>query len=382
MVCLVGAYGVTLPYKYLTRLYMPLDPYYLPRNPLSPLLENVLTPYGVSPRSYVGVRAISRDGDVRFISTNPGPGYLITLTRKLTAPIKPCCTPPCPIPVDSITIPLREGSALIDALGKPIPPRVGLTLYTHIPPFTFKYENTIDVPPYWAGALLAKGCSKDDAITIPIPTREHFEVMENYNTQFYYINRVPTEALPTPLCVEPIPRAATMPGVYGFTSYLTYTGRPELSLDLEAIGILGMTWSHAYIPSNYQHAVYWERLAFLRGVMDYRGTVTDKGVAQLFIISAAMLEDLHYLVRRLGGWTTITTCGCCDDVCGWLVNILLPNGESPFHVTPEGYIAPTSVMIPPWVVTNVESSDRVTAGGMVSPGSTYFIYPDILVGEV
>jgi hypothetical protein len=261
---------------------------------------------------------------------------------------------------------------------------VGATLYTHLPAFTFRYENTIDVPPYWAGALLARGCSTNGEVTIPIPSRTHYEVMEGYNTQFYYLDRVPKAALPTyHLCYDGgITRAPTMPGIYGFISYITYEGRPELSLDLEAIGILGTPWSRAHIPSNYQHAVYWERLAFLRGVMDYRGTVTDKGVAQLFVTSRVMLEDLHYLVRRLGGWANTTTCGCCDDPCGWLVDILLPNGESPFHVTPDGYRTPVEVVIPPWVVTGIEATTGPIVVGNVTPGGSYFIYPDVLVGEV
>ncbi|WOL31390.1 hypothetical protein [Microcoleus phage My-WqHQDG] len=346
------------------------------------LLENVLTSYGVAPHPYIGTRAISPQGDTRFTSINSGPGYLITLTRP--APIiKPCCDISCSIPTDTVTIPLREGQSLTTATDSWYPRMgVGARLYTHIPPFTFKYENTIDVPPYWAGALLAKGCSRDDAITIPIPSRDHYEVMENYNTQFYYLNRIPLEALPHKSCDEPLPKAATMPGVYGFISYLTYDGRPELSLDLQAVGILGTTWNRAYIPSNYQHAVYWERLAFLRGVMDYRGTVTDKGVAQLLVTSKQMLEDLHYLVRRLGGWTKATTCGCCEDPCGWLVDILLPGGESPFHVTPQSYIGPSSIVIPPWIVTGIKAVAGPIVGGMVSPGGVYFIYPDVLVGEV
>ena len=115
--------------------------------------------------------------------------------------------------------------------------------------------------------------------------------------------------------------------------------------------------------------------------MDYRGTVTDKGIAQVLITSRQMLEDLHYLVRRLGGWTHITTCGCCNDPCGWLVDILLPNGESPFHVTPPTYIPPTQVVIPPWRVTSIEAIGGPIQTGKVSPGSVYFIYPDVLVSE-
>lgn len=349
-----------------------------------PILENILTPYGVAPHPYLGTVALSEQGDTRFTSTNEGPGYIVTLTRQPPPTTRSCCSPPCPTPTDTVTIPLREGQSLIGVAG-PWYPRmgVGATLYTHIPAFTFRYENTIDVPPYWAGALLAKGCSTERDISIPIPSRQHYEVMENYNTQFYYLNRIPLEVLPTKPCGgEPLPKAATMPGMYGFISYRTYNGRPELSLDLEAVGILGTDWSKAYIPSNYQHAVYWERLAFLRGVMDYRGTVTDKGVAQLLVTSKQMLEDLHYLVRRLGGWTYITTCGCCHDPCGWLVDILLPGGESPFYVTPQGYIGPSSVTIPPWIVTGIEAVEGPVVGGMVSPGGVYFIYPDVLVGDL
>jgi hypothetical protein len=348
-----------------------------------PILENVLTPYGIAPHPYVGTRAMSPQGGGKFTSVTSGPGYLITLTRLPPITKQSCCDVPCPIPTDTYIIPIGVNQALQLTKGGLWYPRMGtgVKLYTHLPPFTFKYENTIDVPPYWAGALLAKGCSTDAGITIPIPSREHYEVIENYNTQFYYIDRMPREALPHKRCEPPNQKVATMAGVYSFTSYLIYDGRPELSLDLEAVGILGVPWSKACIPSNYQHAVYWERLAFLRGVMDYRGSVTDKGVAQILVTSKRMLEDLHYLVRRLGGWTHASTCGCCDDPCGWLVDILLPNGESPFHVTPATYIPPTSIIIPPWVVTAIEYTSEVIVVGQVSPGSTYFIYPDVLVVE-
>ena len=349
-----------------------------------PLLENILTPYGVAPHPYIGTSAVTPQGTAKFTSITLSPGYLITLMRHVpTAHVKACCTLPCPTPIDTVKVPIAEGQPLIGVNGLWYPYMgVGAILYTHIPPFTFKYENTIDVPPYWAGALLAKGCSTGTSITLPIPSREHYEVVENYNTQFYYVNRRPLSPIPpTNKCMEPMGGEATGPGIYGFTSYLIYNGRPELSLDLEAIGIFGIPWGRAFIPSNYQHAVYWERLAFLRGVMDYRGTVTDKGVAQVFITSRQMLEDLYYLVRRLGGWTNVTTCGCCDDPCGWLVDILLPNGESPFHVTPPTYIPPAQVVIPPWKVTGIEATVGPVQTGNVSPGSTYFIYPDVLVGE-
>lgn len=352
------------------------------------LLENVLTPYGLAPHPYIGTRALYPSGEARFTTTTTGPGYLITLTRQSLNTQSPCCkVTPCPSPTDTAIIPLGMRQPLIMVGGSLwYPPMgVGATLYTHYPAYTFKYENTIDVPPYWAGALLAKGCSTNGEVTIPIPSRTHYEVMEGYNTQFYYLDRIPKAALPTahPCYDSGIMRAPTMPGLYGFISRIIYKeGRPELSLDLEAVRILGTPWSRAHIPSNYQHAVYWERLAFLRGVMDYRGTITDKGVAQLFITSRVMLEDLHYLVRRLGGWTNMTTCGCCDDPCGWLVDILLPNGESPFHVTPEGYKAPDKVVIPPWVVTDIEATAGPIAVGNVTPGNSYFIYPDVLVGEV
>lgn len=351
------------------------------------LLENVLTPYGLADHPYIGTRTLYPSGDGRFTTISTAPGYLITLSRQLLSTHNPCCKVlPCPSPTDTVTIPLGGGQSLITAAATPWYPAmgVGVTLYTHYPAFTFRYENTIDVPPYWAGALLAKGCSTNGDVTIPIPSRTHYEVMEGYNTQFYYVDRIPKAPLSTNHCTntEPI-KAPTMPGVYGFISYLIYEeGRPELSLDLEAIRILGTPWSRAHIPSNYQHAVYWERLAFLRGVMDYRGTVTDKGVAQLFVTSRTMLEDIHYLVRRVGGWTNIITCGCCDDPCGWLVDILLPNGESPFHVTPEDYKAPDRVLIPPWVVTGIEATAEPIVVGNVTPGNSYFIYPDVLVGEV
>lgn len=352
------------------------------------LLENVLTAYGLAPHPYVGTNSLYPSGDSRFITTTVGPGYLITLTRQLTTrQHNPCCKAlPCPPPTDTTTIPVGEGQALITG-GEPWYPRTGtgISLYTHVDPFNFRYENTIDVPPYWAGALLAKGCSTNGEVAVPIPSRSHYDVMEGYNTQFYYLDRVPRAALPTdhPCYTGSSIKASTMPGVYGFISRLIYEeDRPELSLDLEAIGILGIPWSRAFIPSNYQHAVYWERLAFLRGVMDYRGTITDKGVAQLFVTSRRMLEDCHYLVRRLGGYTDITTCGCCEDPCGWLVDILLPNGESPFHVTPEDYVPPSIVTIPPWVVTDIRTSTEPISVGKVSPGTSYFIYPDVLVSIV
>lgn len=354
--------------------------------------ENILTPYGLAPHPYIGTRALTPTADARFTSVSSGPGYLITLTRERDAPTGCCTKAPCILPTDTVTIPLGGGQALVTDGGALWYPHmgVGVRLYTHTPPYTFRYENTIDVPPYWAGALLAKGCSTNDVVTVPIPTREHYEMLEASNTQFYYIDRIPRAPLPNsdryPIdCMYDAPpweRISTMPGVYGFISYLTYEGRPELSLDLEAVGILGLPWMRAFIPSNYQHAVYWERLAFLRGVMDYRGAVTDKGVAQLFVTSKTMLVDLHYLVRRLGGWTNITTCGCCDDPCGWLVDILLPNGESPFYVTPSGYVPPVGIYIPPWVVTAIEASPEPVVAGSVTPGASYFIYPDVLVGEL
>jgi hypothetical protein len=342
-------------------------------------LENVLTPHGVSDHPYIGTRAISKDGAGTVITAvRSSPGYLITLSRlPINDKVNPCCDLPCPIPTDTVTVTIGEGQPLISDDGTPWFPRMGVgkTLYDHRLSFPFRYENKIDVPPYWVGAILSRGCSMNDDVTIPVPSLRHYEVMALYNTRFYHIDSVRRG----PLYDGTTGSNNLMAGTYGFQSFLNYQGRPDLSLDLEALDVLGTPWSKAHIPSNYQHATYDERLAFLRGVMDYRGTV-NKGVAQLMITSRPMLEDLHYLVRRLGGNTSIKTCGCCDDPCGWLVDIYLPNGESPFHVTPIGYKSPIQVKAPPWVVIGIELTDGPILVGSV-PAGNYYIYPDVLVGS-
>lgn len=228
----------------------------------------------------------------------------------------------------------------------------------------YRIISKIDIPSYWYAALLAGGClNGSDPPTIETPSPAHWSVMDSYNTNSYRINRTPT----------------TVGGsTYSFTSYKSFGGISEMFLDLGNLESTRVDWYHAFVPDNYRYGITQDRIAFVQGLMDYRGWVDEKGNANILIKSESLHNSLHWLVRSLGGWTTSQRVPNCDETnVGWKMTIYLPRYIYPFGVPRDGYI-PTMVTIPPWRVIEVLESPIEVFKSISTTSGDYMYLPDVI----
>lgn len=216
-----------------------------------------------------------------------------------------------------------------------IPPAQSLGERLWVPKGTeLKIQTLFDVPPYWYAALLGGGCAgTEDPPLISFPSQEYKSLMERFNTDSYYVGLLPNHDGTTPLI-----------------SYKQFSGRSELWRDLDNLEYTNTSWWNAFVPTVYKFGILPDRLLFVQGLMDYKGWVED-GEAKIVVTSKMLHDDLHWLVRSLGGWTESKPVGCSD--IGWVMTIYLPNYMHPFGVARDEYI-PTIIEAPPWVVKRVE----------------------------
>ena len=88
---------------------------------------------------------------------------------------------------------------------------------------------------------------------------------------------------------------------------VTDRGLPNPLLDaLRELGLMGKKADTKSVPKQYLKGTREERLELLRGLMDADGGVENNGGTALFCtVSEQLALDVQYLVRSLGGWSTV-----------------------------------------------------------------------------
>ena len=79
-----------------------------------------------------------------------------------------------------------------------------------------------------------------------------------------------------------------------------------LRLQLECLGLSGLTSDEKFIPEIYLNASKQSRLELMRGLMDTDGWVEKWGSLRLSTSSRRLATDIALLVRSLGGWCSIS----------------------------------------------------------------------------
>lgn len=264
--------------------------------------------------------------------------YLLKLERELD-PISTCCDYSYSDYPYKLEVQVSEYQYLRLLNGSYIKPGQSLYEKLWVPKQTeYKIVTLFDVPPYWYAALLGAGCAgNEDPPLISFPNLEYRGVMEAYNTESYYVGLNTNSGGYTPLI-----------------SYKQFSGRSELWRDLNNLEYTDTTWWNAFIPTPYKFGVWEDRLLFIKGLMDYKGWVDPlTGRAKILITSKLLHDDLHWLVRSVGGWTNTEVVGCSKPASNWLMEILLPDYIHPFGVARDNYI-PHIVQVPPWKIVSVE----------------------------
>jgi len=164
-------------------------------------------------------------------------------------------------------------------------------------PWETNADANLPVDPYLMGLFLGDGCYQKYSVTITTTDPETVEYLLALGFKFK------------------APISYRAPGT-------------QMAHALRALGLENLTSADKFVPSVYLNGSTKQRLALLQGLMDSDGSAKrDKNRLRFGSISAALAENIAWLIRSLGGYASVYSAQRPDEnrpefeVTGYLSNM-------------------------------------------------------------